>query len=177
MKRYWKLMILSFITVIVIGTFYISAGWAEKTDLTIEFEKVNGNEEELKDLTFYGEYLVGNMYQSLQFTTEETINRNDISFIEQLSPEYNAPIFKELIKNHKRFMRGKEISPSYYYEDENVLVYASFKGDFDPSPNRDVDFDIEVLDKKTEETISFKSDVPFLEKYQLVEYRRCSSRS
>ena len=53
-----------------------------------------------------------------------------------------------------------------YYEDENVLVYASFKGDFDPSPNRDVDFDIEVLDKKTEETISFKSDVPFLEKYQ-----------
>ena len=166
MKRYWKLMILSFITVIVIGTFYISAGWAEKTDLTIEFEKVNGNEEELKDLTFYGEYLVGNMYQSLQFTTEETFNRNDISFIEQLSPEYNAPIFKELIKNHKRFMRGKEISPSYYYEDENVLVYASFKGDFDPSPNRDVDFDIEVLDKKTEETTSFKSDVPFLEKYQ-----------
>ena len=139
---------------------------AEKTDLTIEFEKVNGNEEELKDLTFYGDYLVGNMYQSLQFTTEETINRNNISFIEQLSPEYNAPIFKELIKNHKRFMRGKELSPSYYYEDENVLVYASFKGDFDPSPNRDVDFDIEVLDKKTEETTSFKSDVPFLEKYE-----------
>ena len=53
-----------------------------------------------------------------------------------------------------------------YYEDENVLVYASFKGDFEPSPNRDVDFDIEVLDKKTEETISFKSDVPFLEKYE-----------
>ena len=64
-----------------------------------------------------------------------------------------------------------------YYEDENVLVYASFKGDFDRGPNRDVDFDIEVLDKKTEETTSFKSDVPFLEKYQLVEYRRCSSRS
>ena len=166
MKRYWKLMILSLITIIVIGTFYISAGWAEKTDLTIEFEKVNGNEEELKDLTFYGEYLVGNMYQSLQFTTEETFNRNDISFIEQLSPEYNSPIFQKLIKNHKRFMRGKELSPSYYYEDENVLVYASFKGDFDPSPNRDVDFDIEVLDKKTEETTSFKSDVPFLEKYE-----------
>ena len=166
MKRYWKLMILSFITVIVIGTFYISAGSAEKTDLTIEFEKVNGNEEELKDLTFYGEYLVGNMYQPLQFTTEETFNRNDISFIEQLSPEYNAPIFKELIKNHKRFMRGKELSPNYYFEDENVLVYASFKGDLEPSPNRDVDFDIEVLDKKTGETTSFKSDVPFLEKYQ-----------
>ena len=76
-----------------------------------------------------------------------------------------SPIFQKLIKNHKSFMRGKELSPSYYYEDENVLVYASFKGDFDPSPNRDVDFDIEVLDKKTEETISFKSDVPFLEKY------------
>jgi hypothetical protein len=165
MKRYWKLMILSFITVIVIGTFYISAGSAEKTDLTIEFEKVNGNEEELKDLTFYGEYLVGNMYQPLQITTEETIIPNNSSFLEQLSPEYNAPIFKELIKNHKRFMRGKELSPSSYYEDENVLVYATFKGDFDHGPNRDVDFDIEVLDKKTEETTSFKSDVPFLEKY------------
>ena len=166
MKRYWKLMILSLITIIVIGTFYISAGRAEKTDLTIEFEVVNGNEEELKDLTFYGEYLVGNMYQSLQFTTEETINRNNISFIEQLSPQYNSPIFQKLIKNHKRFMRGKQLSPSCYYEDENVLVYASFKGDFNPSPNRDVDFEIEVLDKKTEETILFKSDVPFLEKYE-----------
>ena len=40
MKRYWKLMILSLITIIVIGTFYISAGTAEKTDLIIEFEKV-----------------------------------------------------------------------------------------------------------------------------------------
>ena len=68
-------------------------------------------------------------------------------------------------------MRGKELSPSYYYEDENVLVYASFKGDFDSSPNRDVDFDIEVLDKKTEETTSFKSDVPFLEKYDMAKYR------
>ena len=63
-------------------------------------------------------------------------------------------------------MRGKEISPNYYFEDENVLVYASFKGDFDPSPNRDVDFDIDVLDKKTEGSIWFKSDVPLLEKYQ-----------
>ena len=59
----------------MIGTFYISAGLAEKTDLTIEFEKVSGNEEELKDLTFYGDYLVGNMYQSLQIHNR----RNDQS--------------------------------------------------------------------------------------------------
>jgi hypothetical protein len=166
MKRYWKLIILSFITVIVIGNFYIRAGVAEKTDLFVEFEKINGNEEELKDLIFYGDYLVGNMYQPLQFTTEETIIPNNITFLEQLSSEYHAPIFKELIKNHKRFMRGKELSPSSYYEDENVLVYASFKGDFDRGPNRDIDFDIEMLDKKTEETISIKTDVPFSERYQ-----------
>ena len=166
MKRYWKLVILSIITVIVIGTFYISAGSAEKTDLTIEFEKVSGNEEELKDLIFYGEYLVGNMYQSLQITTEETIRRNDISFIDQLSPQYDAPIFQKLIKNHKRFMRGKRLSPSSYYEDEHVLVYANFKGDFDRGPNRNVDFEIEILDKKTNESISFSADVPFLEKYE-----------
>ncbi|MFZ0446786.1 MAG: hypothetical protein WAM95_19555 [Bacillus sp. (in: firmicutes)] len=166
MKRYWKFIILSLITVIVIGTFYISASSAEKTDLFIEFEKVNGNEEELKDLTFYGDYLVGNMYQPLQFTTEKTTIPNDITFLERLSPEYNGPIFKELIKNHKRFMRGKEIAPNYYFEDENVLVYANFKGDFESSPNRDVIFDIEVLDKKTKEKISFKSDVPFSEKYE-----------
>ena len=102
----------------------------KKTDLTIEFEVINGNEEELKDLTFYGEYLVGNMYQSLQFTTEETFNRNNISFIEQLSPQYKSPIFKKPIKNHKRFMRGKQLSPTYYYEDENILVYASFQRGF-----------------------------------------------
>ena len=128
MKRYWKIILLCFVTVIVIGTFYISQALRTK-ELTIEFEKVSGNEDELKDLTFYGDYLVGNMYQPLQFTTEETFIPNDSSFIEQLSPEYNAPIFKKLIKNHKRIYAWKSnYHQITYYEDENVLVYASFTG-------------------------------------------------
>lgn len=164
-KRYWKLIILSFVTVIVIGTFYIQAGSAEKVNLHIEFEKVNGNEEELKDLIFYGDFLVGNMYQPLQITTEETINPYGRTFLEQLSPQYNAPIFKDLINHHRSFMRGKELIPNNFFEDENLLVYANVNGDFNHAPNRDGEFDIEVLNKKTEETISFKSDVPFIEKY------------
>ncbi|WP_428910862.1 hypothetical protein [Niallia sp. Krafla_26] len=165
MKRYWKLMMISLITVVVIGAYYTQASSAKKVGIGIEFEKVIGNEEELKDLIFYGDYAVGHMYQPLQITTEETVNPYDRSFLEQLSPAIHSPIFNELIKEHKTFMRGKELVPNNFYEDENVLVYASFKGDFHDFSDRDVQFDIDILNKNSEETVSIQADIPFLEKY------------
>ncbi|WP_338471689.1 hypothetical protein R4Z10_02640 [Niallia sp. XMNu-256] len=165
MKRYWKLIILSLVTVVVIGTFYTQASLANKAGINIEFEKITGNEEELKDLMIYGDYSIGHMYQPLQITTEGTVNPYDRSFIEQLSPANSSPIFKDWIKDHKKFMRGKDLIPSNFFENESILVYASFKGNFHDYPKQNIAFDIDILNKNSGETFSIQTDVPFLEKY------------
>ena len=72
MKRYWKIISVCLITLIVIGTFYIQSSFATNEHLKIEFEKVNGNKGEVKNLVLYGDYFVGNLYQPLQITSEET---------------------------------------------------------------------------------------------------------
>ena len=74
MKRYWKIMLLCFVTIIAIGTFYIQSGFADQKNITIEFEKVSGNEDEVKNLTILGDYLVGNLHHSLQIEKGETID-------------------------------------------------------------------------------------------------------
>ena len=56
--------------VMVIGTFYIQSSLATNEHIKIEFEKVSGNEDEVKNLMLYGDYL-GNrhhQYQLLHFT-------------------------------------------------------------------------------------------------------------
>ena len=58
MKRYWKIISICFVTLIVIGTFYIQSSFATNEHVKIEFEKVNGNEDEVKNLMLYGDYLV-----------------------------------------------------------------------------------------------------------------------
>ena len=84
MKRYWKTISICLVTLIVIGTFYIQSSFATNEHLKIEFEKVNGNKGEVKNLVLYGDYFVGNLYQPLQISSEETINQSNAPFLRQL---------------------------------------------------------------------------------------------
>ncbi|MEH6906801.1 hypothetical protein [Neobacillus drentensis] len=151
MKRYWKIISVCIVTVMVIGTFYIQSSLAAKENVKIEFEKVSGNEDELKNVIFYGDYTVGNLFQSLQMTNKETTNLNNQSLFQQLKRNYTVPVLKKLIEQHRTFMRGKELTPNYFYENENLVAYASIKAK---------KFDIEILNKKSEETTSIQLAVP-----------------
>ncbi len=84
MKRYWKIILLCFVAIIAIGAFYIQSGFADQKNITIEFEKVSGNEDEVNDLTIFGDYLVGNINYSLQIQKGETIDSTNQSFFEKL---------------------------------------------------------------------------------------------
>jgi len=165
MKRYWKITFLCFLSIIVIGTFYIQSSLAGQNHIRVELEKVKGSEKEVKDLILYGDYVVGNLYQGLQITNEETIQLNHQSFLQRLSTDRFAPMFRELMKNHKGFMRSKELNSSSFYEDENLLAYANVKGDFNRYPASEITFDIDVFNKKSKETNSFEVNVPEQEKY------------
>jgi hypothetical protein len=169
MKRYWKSILLCSLSIIVIGTFYIQSSFADQANIQIEFEKVKGNENEVKDLILYGDYAVGNVYQSLKITSEETIDRNYRSFLQRMSTDGFAPVFKELIKDHKDFLRGKELTSANFYENENLLAYAGLRGNLYDYPMNKITFDIQVFNKKSEETIVFQSDVPEREKYSYIQ--------
>lgn len=158
MKRYWKIISISLITLIVIGTFYIQSSLATNEHLKIEFEKVNGNEDELQNIVLYGDYSGNNhrQYQPLQITSEETINPTNLSFSQKLS-RLGVPIYlEELVEKHRNFMRSKDLSPHLFFEDENLVAYAHMN---------DFSFDIEVLTKKTNEITVIQLDVPEKENY------------
>jgi hypothetical protein len=160
MKRYWKIISVCIVTVLVIGTFYIQSSLAAKENVNVKFEKVSGNEEEVKNVIFYGDYTVGNLFQSLQMTNKETTNLNNQSLFQQLKRNYTLPVLKKLIEQHRTFMRGKELMPNYFYENENLVAYASIKAK---------EFDIEILNKKSEETTSIQLAVPKKGNYSWIE--------
>lgn len=162
MKRYWKIISISLVTLIVIGTFYIQSSFATNDHVKIEFEKINGSEDEVKDLILYGDYSsVGHLYQSLQITSEETSDQNNLSFFQRLERLNVPPSLKGLVEKHKNFMRGKDLSPNHFFEDENLVAYASIKADnLYEQPMKRLTFDIEVIDKKSKEITSIDLDVP-----------------
>ena len=97
MKRYWKIISICFVTLIVIGTFYIQSSFATSEHLKIEFEKVNGNEDELKNIMLYGDYSGDRHYQyqlykPLQITSEETINPIIYHFHKSYKNKYSANV-------------------------------------------------------------------------------------
>lgn len=158
MKRYWKIISICLATLIVIGTFYVQSSLATNEHLKIEFEKVNGNEDELKNIVLYGDYLGDRPYQfqPLQITSEETINPTNLSFSQKIS-RTGIPIdLEELVEKHRSFMRSKDLSPHLFFEDENLVAYAHMN---------DFSFDIEVLTKKTDEITSIQLDVSEKENY------------
>ncbi|WP_338448633.1 hypothetical protein R4Z09_20760 [Niallia oryzisoli] len=168
MKRYWKSILLCSLSIIVVGTFYIQSSFADQTNIQIKFDRVKGDENEVKDLILYGDYSVGNLYQSLKITSEETIDQNQQSFLQRMTTGRFAPVFKDLMKEHKGFLRGKELSPANYYENENLLVYAGLKGDSNEYPMRNIKFDIQIFNKKSGKKMVFQSDIPEKEKYSFM---------
>ena len=167
MKRYWKIMSICLVTVLVIGTFYIQSSFATSNLVKIEFEKVTGNEDELQNIMLYASYAPNQSYplhQSLQIINEETINPTKLPFSQKLSRTGTPDLLKELVEKHKNFMRSKELTPNQFFEDENVVAYAQIKDPYD-LPKKELTFEIEVLTKQSEDITAFQVDVPQKENY------------
>ena len=172
MKRYWKIILLCFVAIIAIGTFYIQSGFADQKNITIEFEKVSGNEDELNDLTIFGDYSVGNIYHSLKIQKGETIDNTNQSFFEQLDRTNVFPVFKGLIENYSGFFRSKDLDPGYFFENEELLAYAGFEGENAyVNTMSEITFDIDVLNKETKKTTSIEADVPGSNHYGWMDVR------
>jgi len=160
-------MSICLVTILVIGTFYIQSSFATGNPVKIEFEKTNGNEEELQNIMLYGSFLPDYsniLRQTFQMTNEETIDLSNLSLFQRLSGMGGPDFLGELVEKHKNFMRSKTLTPNQFFEDENVVAYASIGDSYD-LPKKELTFEIEMLTKQSEDVTSFQVDVPQKENY------------
>src|SRR5699024_6595341 len=93
-------------------------------------------------------------------TTSGTSYYTDASFLDRLEGTQQTPMIKTLKKEYRSFMRGKNEDPSFFFENETVVLYGDVTFKYDSHGPKDFTFNISVLDKKTGKTDSFQAEVP-----------------
>ncbi|MGG3891220.1 hypothetical protein [Metabacillus fastidiosus] len=163
MKKYWKTILIGLVIIITIGAFYIQAAMANDTELSFRIETISGNEEEIENITLSAAYKNGDIHRWLDISKDGTTDTMNQPFIETLiNPNtYGTSMFQKFIKEHRSFMRGKQLNPGSYFEDEERLIYTNIPDDgrkvIQGSP---LTFKIDILDKKTNERSSFEVNMP-----------------
>jgi hypothetical protein len=158
------------ITVIVIGMFYFQASTAASNNPEFVIKKVSGSNDEGKKLSVYGDFIThGRPQDTLHIDDTETIYTNEISYIEDLNGVYHTSEIKQLQRDYRNFMRGKELTTtSLYYEDEDHLAYSNIEWDYQEMDARasDFTFNIEVLDKESKDVTVINESMPNQNAYE-----------
>lgn len=168
MKKYWKLTTLTIIIIVVFSVFYVNNKSISKNFPQFNFHKIEGDEKAVESLVVNGDLYLGMFSgETFQIDKNGTNYLRDESFVKRLQGYYPPLEIERLQKEHKNFMRGKEISQDYFYEDDNVLVYGAAPYDIWSFDN--YMFEIAVLDKATNKTTSFTTPIPNRADYWYVE--------
>ncbi|MFD2759994.1 hypothetical protein [Lentibacillus juripiscarius] len=162
MKRYWRLIAIVTVVVLTVGTFYIQSTLSASSYPEVVFEKMSGNEEELEPVVLNGHYSTSSrgMGEGVRVTAEGSNYTGEQSFFERLQRGFYSQGIKQLQDKYRGFMRGKGGNIASYFETENTLAYAEVINQFIGSSASDMEFDIAVLDKESDETTSFTVPVP-----------------
>lgn len=171
MKKYWKVLLVSVLTVVVIGTFYIQSSLAANNYANFTIETISGDKEIGKKILITGDYIYGNMHQTLQISEKGTVNTGNLSIIQQIKRSYRLPVFKDIMSRYKSFLRGKELSLNNFYEDDEILVYVDIKKDEFYGSMKKATFKIDVLNKETNQSVDKKLEFPDKSKYSWVNLR------
>ena len=163
MKKYWKTILISLIIVTTIGSYYIQQVMAK--DLSFKIETTSGNKGEIDNLIIHATYQSGDIYRSLDISKDGSTNQSE-SFIRELKERYYPVMFQKYIQEHRKFMRGKEANPGQYFEDEDRLIYTTFSNK--EGQGGPFTLQIDILDKKINESSSFKINMPDQVRYDWI---------
>lgn len=165
MKKYWKTLLVSLVIITTISAYYIHAKMSVSNLLSYKIETISGDEKEIENMTLGVDYHNGVNSELLQVSKNDSKSLKNYLFEGWLNPGEFSP-FSKYIKEHRQYMRGKELNPNLYNEDEKRLIYTNvsvenesgFDMNFGPgSPSA---FQIDILDKKTNKNSYFKIDTP-----------------
>ena len=167
MTRYWKLITITTIIVLTIGTFYISSAMAGNNYPEFVFDKQSGNEDEVANLTLFGDYGAGLRGNPVEISSKGTIYANDLSFFERLNGIYMDSEMERLQKDYRNFMRGKDNIWSLF-EDQKRLAYVDINDNYVVDGPREFIFNIEILEKDPGKILDFTITIPEKKKYNQV---------
>jgi|SRR5690625_1277342 len=165
MKKYGKSLLIVAVIVFGIGTFYMQSALSASKYPDFKLRKLNGDEAEVEPVVIDGVYSLGSMNpinERLQLTAEGSHYSREASYVDQINGDYQPFLIKQLQKEYRHFMRGKTNEPSAFFENEDTLAYGGINYEMGTLGTGAIDFtfNISVLDKKENETNSFKLDVP-----------------
>lgn len=173
LKRLWKLITLTIVIVAVLVTYFVYTSLVvAKQFPEIAIETINGDEELLKNVSISGDYYQegDNYISSFMVSTKESKYRSNLSFIEDLNPQFPPNEVTTLQHDYKGFMRGKWGVPGYYFHNDDYLAYAVAKTDeWNGVNNPEYYFEVEVLTKETNKSKSFTIDIPDRENFYNVQ--------
>ena len=170
MKKYWKTILISLVIVTTISSYYIQAAMASKNLLSLKIETTSGNKEEIENLMLEASYSSdGEIYRSAYITKDGSTDRRGQSLIEGLISSYGPLMFQNYIEQHRSFMRGKELYPGNYFEDESRLIYTNVEKDRKVIEGNPLTFNIDILDKNTNDNSSFEINTPAQASYHWIQ--------
>jgi hypothetical protein len=170
MKKYWKIICISILIVAIISSYYIQkTAMASKNDRSFKIETISGNKEEIENLILQTSYKSNDFYHMLYISKDGSTNPNNQSFFRDLIAPNEPMILRKYIDEHRNFMRGKEFDPRKYFEDKARLIYTTFLDDGRKEAKGNVlTLQIDTLDKNTNDSSSFKIDIPVQPSYDWV---------
>lgn len=169
MKRYWKLITLTTVVVLTIGTLYIQTSLATSHYPDFVIQHQSGDKDEVKTLKIIGDYVIDEAsYAHTEISEEGTsyLHNPSSTLFFLWDNYYLSPEIERLQKDYRNFMRGKHEQIDLYFEDQSVLAYVELKSEYLSARNHQwsFSFEIEVLDKKTKNKSKFEIEVPEEEK-------------
>ncbi|MFF2175905.1 hypothetical protein ACFVT8_05500 [Lysinibacillus sp. NPDC058147] len=169
MKKYWKTILISLIIVMTIGTYYIQQAMAK--GVSFKIETTSGNKGEIENLIIQANYQSGDIIRGLHISKDSSTNQSR-SFIGELIGRNNPLMFQKYIEEHRSFMRGKELNPGQYFEDEDRLIYTTFQSNGRKEGRGNLfTLQIETLDKHTKDSSSFEINMPDQVRYDWINER------
>ena len=164
MKRYGKLGIIAGLAVLSIGIYYIQPIFTGETRPEFSVSAKSGDKTLIEDMTIEGYYYENNLYgigTEVEIANEATTYYSTQPYLNQLQGSVNGnEKMTQLQKDYRSFMRGKEPSLVNFFEDDSILAYVEITTDYLSAVTENSEFLIEVLDKKTNDVLSFSIEFP-----------------
>lgn len=168
MKKYWKTILISFVIIVTICSFYMTT-MASKNDVSFTIETIRGNEEEIENLVIEASYQGDISHNWLTISKDGTDSQQRQSFIEELTGSYGASMMESYLKDYRSFMRGKDLVPGQFFEDEARLIYTDITNkDRIVNEGDSLIFRIEMLDKHNNDSSSFEVSTLSKASYQWI---------
>ncbi|WP_096270862.1 hypothetical protein [Paucisalibacillus globulus] len=172
LKRFWKLIALAITIVAILVTYFIHTAIVVASQFPdLEIKTISGDKSVLEHIAITGDYYQEEGNSSpLIVTLEGSTYYEELSYFEKLEPYFPPNEATKLKDNYRNFMRGKMYNPSSFFDNEEHLAYVGAEiSDWGTNYLPEYYLEVDVLNKETNKSHSFQTDLPGVEEVNHVD--------